>query len=219
MPTVKPTQTPCEKIKTTTNTVTGLKDMLKSLNTSANLSLNYEKGAVVTEDAQENTTLTPKDGNPGESHIKVETPSDGSVLIYAHTHFDGSNMMPTFTFDDLIVFDAMHYLRVTNNKPINKVTLYVITSEGTFAMIVDHSIIFYNMGGKIMTDREKMQKEFYGNLQDNPNVTVNDYIKQVAKVLPNYGISFYKAEDENLNNWKKLIYNPETDQLEMPLCN
>jgi len=46
-----------------------------------------------------------------------------------------------------------------------------------------------------------------------------DYIKQVAKVLPDFGVSLYKAEDATLNNWKKVIYNAETDQLEMPLCN
>lgn len=193
--------------------------MLKSLNTSANLSLNYEKGATITEDAQGNTTLTPKDGTSQNSYINVETPADGSVMVYMHTHYNGSNMMPTFTFDDLATLEAMHYWRFTNNRPIDKVTMYVVTSEGTFAMIIDNSIKFYNMGGKIMTDRDKMQKEFTGNLQDNPNVTVNDYIKQVAKVLPDFGVSLYKAEDATLNNWKKVIYNPDTDQLEMPLCN
>ena len=210
---------PCEKVKNTTNTITGLKNKLTSLNTSANLSLNYEKGAIITEDSQGNTTLNPKDGNAGQSSIVVETPPDGNVMIYMHTHFNGTEMMPTFTFDDLATFDAMHYWRFVNNKPIDKVTMYVITSEGTFAMIIDNSIRFHNMGGKIMTARLLMEKEFTGDLKDNPNVTVNDYVKQVAKMLPNYGISLYKAEDTTLNNWKKVIYNPDTDQLEMPLCN
>jgi len=70
-----------------------------------------------------------------------------------------------------------------------------------------------------MTDRENMERKFYGDLQGNANVSVNDYIKQVAKMLPNYGISLYKAEDTTLNNWKKVVYNPENDQLEMPSCN
>ncbi|NMR33834.1 hypothetical protein HIO71_06375 [Chryseobacterium aquaticum] len=210
---------PCEKVKNTTNTVNGLKDKLTSLNTPANLNLTFEKGATVTENLQGSTTVNPKDGNAGQSSIVVETPADGSVIIYMHTHFNGTEMMPTFTFDDLITFDAMNYWRITNNRPVDKVAMYVITSEGTFAMIIDNSIRFHNMGGKIMTDRENMRKEFYGKIKQQNNVTVNDYIKQVAKVLPDYGISFYKATDATLNNWKKVVYNTETDQLEMPSCN
>lgn len=210
---------PCEKIKNTTNSINGLKNKLITLNTHANLTLNYERGATVAEDTQGNTTLTPKDGNPGQTSIEIETPANGSVIIYLHTHFIAPDMLPTFSFEDLITFDAIHYWRKQNNKSIAKVTMYVITNEGTFAMIIDNSTLFYNMGGKLLTAEVKeMKRKFYGDLEKKVNVTVDDVIKQVAKSLPAYGISLFKATDSNLNNWNKIIYNPETDQIETPSC-
>ncbi|QQV03651.1 MULTISPECIES: hypothetical protein [Chryseobacterium] len=220
LPNYPPTKgNPCEKVKNITDNTTGLKDKIKSLNTPANLALNYERGAIVADNAQGESVVTPIDGNPNETFINVYTPPTGEQTAFIHTHFEGSTMSPIFSFEDLGVFDAIHFQRFTNNKPLDKLTIMVISKEGIFALRVDNSVRFYNVGGEMMTNRNEMIRKYYGDLQEKVNVTYGDIIKQVAKVLPNFGVSLYKATDDQLNSWNKVVYDPATDTVnEMP-CN
>ncbi|MCX8526489.1 hypothetical protein OF897_21480, partial [Chryseobacterium formosus] len=110
------------------------------------------------------------------------------------------------------------FYRKTNNKPLDKLTIMVISKEGVFALVIDNSTLFYNMGGEMMTNREDIEQKYYGNLKKKANVTYNDIIKQVAKVLPSYGISLYKA-NSGLTNWSKMTYNPTTNLVDEIPCN
>ncbi len=210
---------PCVRIKNITNNTTGLKNKINSLNTKENLELNYEKGATIADNAQGQSVLTPKDGNPGETFITVYTPPTGEQTGFIHTHFEGSTMLPVFSFEDLAAFDAIHFYRKTNNKSLDKLTLIVISKAGVFAMVIENSTLFYNMGGKIMTNREYMRNKFNGDLREKVNVTYGEVIKQVAKVLPEYGVSLYKATDDQLNSWNKMVYNPVTGIIDEVPCN
>ncbi|QQV03228.1 MULTISPECIES: hypothetical protein [Chryseobacterium] len=181
--------------------------------------MNYERGAIVADNAQGESAVTPIDGNPNETFIKVLTPPTGEQKAFIHTHFEGSTMSPIFSFDDLGVFDAIHFQRFTNNKPLDKLTIMVISKAGIFALRVDNSVRFYNAGGEMMTNEEVMRKEFNGDLQEKVNVTYGDVIKQVAKVLPEFGLSLYKATDDQLNSWNKVVYDPATDTVNEIPCN
>ncbi|MCX8526499.1 hypothetical protein OF897_21530, partial [Chryseobacterium formosus] len=109
------------------------------------------------------------------------------------------------------------FYRKTNNKPLDKLTIMVISKEGVFALVIENTTLFYNMGGEMMTNRDKLKKEFNGDLDEKANVTYNDIIKQVAKVLPSYGLSLYKA-NSGLTNWSKMTYNPTTNLVDEILC-
>ncbi len=86
-------------------------------------------------------------------------------------------------------------------------------------MVIENSTLFYNMGGKLMTkEKEDLSNEYYGDLSDKINITYDDIIKQVSKVLPSYGISLYEA-NADLNSWNKLKYNPETNKVDKISCN
>ncbi|MGI9652448.1 hypothetical protein [Chryseobacterium sp. RLHN22] len=210
---------PCEKVKNITDNTTGLKNKIQTLNTPANLALNYERGAIVADNAQGESVVTSVDGNPGETLINVLTPPTGEQTAFIHTHFEGSTMLPIFSFEDLGVFDAIHFRRFTNNKPLDKLTIMVISKAGVYALLVDNSTRFYNAGGEMMTNRDNLYKQYYGKLPQLVNVTYNDIIKQVVSVLPEFGLSLYKATDDQLNGWNKMVYDPATDTVNEIPCN
>ncbi|NMR35907.1 hypothetical protein HIO71_17145 [Chryseobacterium aquaticum] len=210
---------PCEKVKTATNTVTGLKDKLVSLNTPANLNLTYEKGATITDDAQGNITMTTKDGSPGNTFIQFEVPATGEMIVYLHTHFNGTNMMPVFTFEDLMTFASMYQYRVYNHKPVTKLTMYVISPSGVFAMVIEDLAKFdtdaYRVWGE---ERDFLEAEYYADLKKNPTNTIENVIKEISKSLPKFGIGLYKA-NANLTGWSRLTYDPNTNQTTAVPCN
>lgn len=210
---------PCEEIKKITDETTDLYNKIINLKKTDTLDLDHEKGAIVIENASGQTQLTPKNGTPGTKFIVFEVPENGELIIFVHTHFDAPDMLPTFTFEDLMSFNAMFQWRKYNNKSIDKLAYYVITKSGVFVMRVENESLFETEGYKLWTDEQKdLNEKFYGDLTEKVNISSDEVTKQVAKSLPKFGVGLYKANSD-LTEWKKIEVNETTDELEENPCN
>ncbi|SDL73042.1 hypothetical protein [Chryseobacterium taihuense] len=220
LPNYPPTKgNPCEKVKNITDNTTGLKDKINNLNTPQNLALNYEKGANIEDDAQGQSQLITNDGSPGNSYITVLVSETGETTGFVHTHFVGSTMLPVFSFEDLKTLASIYQWRAYNNKPLDKVTLMVISTAGVFAMVVEDPNLFLSQTYKIWGAEEKdLYDEYNKDLLDKGNITYDDVIKQVSKVLPTHGVGLYKANPD-LSSWSRLTYHPTTDTVQPIPCN
>ncbi|PJJ64235.1 hypothetical protein [Chryseobacterium geocarposphaerae] len=214
-----PKNNPCEKIKNITNNTTGLKDKIDNLNTDENLALNYEKGALIEDNGQGQSQLIPKDGSPGNTYINVPVSETGETTGFLHTHFEGSDMLPVFSFDDLKTFAAIYQWRSYNGKSLDKLTMMVISKAGVFAMVVEDPNLFLTQTYKIWgEEEEELYNKFYGDLKKKGNIVYDDVIKQVSKALPTHGIGLYKA-NKDLGSWSRLTYNSITDMVNTIPCN
>ncbi len=219
LPNLPGKETPCEKIKNTTNNTTGLKNKINELNTPQNLALNYEKGAAIEDDAQGQSQLVTNDGSPGNTYITVLVSETGETTGFVHTHFEGSTMLPVFSFEDLKTLASIYQWRAYNNKPLDKVTLMVISTAGVFAMVVEDPNLFLPQTYKIWgAEEEELYNKFYGDLKKKVNITYDDVIKQISKALPTHGVGLYKA-NADLSSWSRLTYNPTTDTVQPVPCN
>ena len=63
-----------------------------------------------------------------------------------------------------------------------------------------------------------LKEKFYGDFLTIPNHTDYDIIKQVTKMLPNYGVSLFKANSD-LSNWDKLTYDSSNNKVIPTPCN
>ena len=107
-------KTPCNQIKTITNSTPTLKDKINNFKTPAVLNLNHEKGFNFIDDAQNITALVPNNGNPNSTSIEVIVLENGSMTAVLHSHFDQPHMLPTFTFEDLMTFNSIFQWRKFN---------------------------------------------------------------------------------------------------------
>lgn len=67
-------------------------------------------------------------------------------------------------------------------------------------------------------EEEKFEAAYNSDLQTKVNITYNDVVKQVSKVLPTHGVGLYKA-NADLSSWSRLTYNLNTDTVQPIPCN
>ncbi|MBC7523473.1 MAG: hypothetical protein H7239_03435 [Flavobacterium sp.] len=211
-------RTPCIKVKSITNTTPNLKNKIAELKTPQVLTLNYEKGFNLVDNAQNETELTQNDGNPNTTFITVIVPEDGSMPAFLHSHFNRPDMLPTFTFEDLMTFNAIYQWRKYRGKSLDNLTLMVVTRAGVFAMMIENNPIFDTTGSNLWTDQTvNLRDNFNKGILEKTNLTDDDVIIEVTKGLANFGIGLYQANSD-LSSWNKLTVNANNEKITTP-CN
>lgn len=214
----KPLTTPCNRVKNITNNTPNLKSKITNLKTPQVLNLNYEKGFNFVDNAQNQSQLIQNDGSANSTSITVIVPEDGSMVGLVHSHFDRPDMLPTFTFEDLMTFNSIYQWRKYNQKSQDKLILMVVTRAGVFAMMIENESMFDTNGHNLWTDQNaQLRKIFYGDLETKKNITDEDVIIQVTKGLTNYGIGLYQANSD-LSNWSKITLDANNNKISTP-CN
>lgn len=213
-----PLTNPCNKVKNITNNTPNLKSKITNFKTPQVLNLNYEKGFNFVDNAQNQSQLIQNDGSANSTSITVIVPEDGSMSGLVHSHFDRPDMLPTFTFEDLMTFNSIYQWRKYNQKSQDKLTLMVVTRAGVFAMMIENESMFDTNGYNLWTDQNaQLRKIFYGDLETKKNITDEDVIIQVTKGLTNYGIGLYQASSD-LSNWSKITVDANNNKVSTP-CN
>jgi hypothetical protein len=211
-------KTPCQKVKDITNNTTGLKPKITNFKTPQVLNLNHEKGFNFVDNSQNQIQLIQNDGSANSTSITVIVPEDGSMTGLVHSHFDRTDMLPTFTFEDLMTFNSIYQYRKYNQKSLDKLTLMVVTRAGVFAMIIENEGAFAANGYNLWTDQnEELRKKFNKAILEKENLTDEDVIIEVTKNLANYGVGMYQA-NADLSNWSKLTVDANNNKETTP-CN
>ncbi|RBA29575.1 hypothetical protein DPN68_02725 [Flavobacterium tibetense] len=213
-----PSLTPCNKVKNITNNTPNLKDKINNFKTPQVLNLNYEKGFNFVDDNQNKTQLIQNDGSVNSTFITVTVPEDGSMSGLLHSHFDRPDMLPTFTFEDLMTFNAIYQWRKYNQKSQDKLTLMVVTRAGVFAMMIENESMFDTNGYNLWTEQNaQLRDNFNKSMQEKQNLTDEDVIIEVTKGLANYGIGLYQANSD-ISNWSKITVDANNNKVTTP-CN
>ena len=214
----RPLTNPCNRVKNITNNTPNLKSKITNFKTPQVLNLNYEKGFNFVDNAQNQTQLVQNDGNANSTSIPVITLVDGSMTGVLHSHFDRPDMLPTFTFEDLMTFNSIYQYRKYNQKSLDKLTLMVVTRAGVFAMMIENESMFDTNGHNLWTDQNaQLYNKFYENIIGRQNLTDEDVIVEVTKGLASYGIGLYQANSD-LSNWSKITVDANNNKVSTP-CN
>jgi hypothetical protein len=214
----RPLTNPCNRVKNITNNTPNLKSKITNFKTPQVLNLNYEKGFNFVDNAQNQTQLVQNDGNANSTSIPVITLVDGSMTGVLHSHFDRPDMLPTFTFEDLMTFNSIYQYRKYNQKSLDKLTLMVVTRAGVFAMMIENESMFDINGHNLWTDQNaQLYNKFYENILGRQNLTDEDVIVEVTKGLASYGIGLYEANSD-LSNWSKITVDANNNKVSTP-CN
>jgi hypothetical protein len=135
-----------------------------------------------------------------------------------HSHFDKPDMLPIFTFEDLMTFTSIYQWRKENQKSKDKLTLMVVTRAGVFAMMIENESMFYTNGYNLWTNQNaQLRENFYRSILKKQNLTDEDVIIEVTKSLINYGVGIYQANSD-LSNWSKITVDANNNKVSTP-CN
>lgn len=210
------TNTPCGGLKSVADRTPNLKSKIADFKSPQVLDLDFEKGMVYNDNNINNPLQV--DGNPNSTSINFVISGDGSMIIVLHSHFDEPHMLPTFSFDDLKVFNQLYQYRKYNQKPLDKLTLIVVTRAGVFAMRIEDEGTFASNGFDLWTDQsEKLSEDFYKVILAKQNLTDEDVIIEVTKNLAKYGVGMYQA-NADLSNWSKITVDANNNKVTTP-CN
>jgi len=213
-----PEKTPCQKVKETTDNISGLKPIINNFKTPQVLNLNHEKGFNFVDNAQNQTQLVQNDGNANSTSITVVVTEDGAMSGLVHSHFDRPDMLPTFTFEDLMTFNSIYQYRKYNNKSLDNLTLMVVTRAGVFAMQIEDEAMFATNGYNLWpAPNQQLMDKFYKAIVEKENLTDEDVIVEVTKGLASYGIGMYQA-NADLSDWSKLTVDENNNKISTP-CN
>jgi hypothetical protein len=208
--------TPCGGLKGVADRTPNLKSKIADFKSPQVLDLDFEKGMVYNDNNINNPLQV--DGNPNSTSINFVISGDGSMIIVLHSHFDEPHMLPTFTFEDLMVFNQLYQYRKYNQKPLDKLTLMVVTRAGVFAMRIEDEGAFAANGYNLWTNQNaQLRTKFYENMLAKQNLTDEDVIIEVTKNLANYGVGMYQA-NADLSSWSKLSVDANNNKVEIP-CN
>ena len=214
----QPEKTPCDDIKFTTNSIPNLKANIASFKTPAVLNLNFEKGFNFVDSPTNRPLLVQNDGNPNSTSITVAVPENGTMSGLLHSHFDRPDMLPTFTFEDLMTFNSIFQWRKFNAKPLDNLTVMVVSRAGVFALKIENEAMFDTNGYNLWTDQnENLRDKFYKDLEGAVNLTDNDVIISTIKSLSKYGVALYQAHSD-VSNWSKLTVDANNNIIPTP-CN
>ena len=215
---IAPEKTPCQKVKETTDNISGLKPIINNFKTPQVLNLDHEKSFNFVDNAQNQTQLVQNDGNANSTSITVEVTEDGAMTGLVHSHFDRPDMLPTFTFEDLMTFNAIYQRRKYNNKSLDNLTIMVVTRAGVFAMQIEDEAMFATNGYNLWTDQnQQLMDKFNKAIVEKENLTDEDVIVEVTKGLASYGIGMYQA-NADLSDWSKLTVDENNNKISTP-CN
>lgn len=208
---------PCAKITQLLDNST-VKGHIQNLNTPATLNLNYEKGFNIS-DGSSSLNITPNDGSPGNTSIKVRIDPEGNLMCFIHSHFNGSTMSPLFTIEDLKTLNAMYQYRRSKQKNLDDLTAIVVSSGGVYAMVIKDYTKFAAEGNKLHTgDFENKLDEYYENYpKSNLMYHTATIEKLVLKQLTQYGVGLFKANND-LSGWSELTLNENNETIPNP-CN
>lgn len=208
--------TPCGGLKGVADRTPNLKSKIADFKSPQVLDLEFEKGMVYNDNNINNPLQV--DGNPNSTSINFAISQDGSMIIVLHSHFDEPHMLPTFTFEDLMVFNQLYQYRKYNQKPLDKLTLMVVTRAGVFAMRIEDERAFAANGYGLWTNQNaQLRDDFYKEMNEKENLTDEDVIIEVTKNLASYGIGMYQA-NADLSNWSKLTVDANNNKVTTP-CN
>ena len=206
--------TPCIALKQLLNE--GLKAKIQTLNIPGVLNLNYEKGFDFQENANGQVNFVPNNGSPNQTFINVVVNEEGTVTGHIHSHFNSSLVTPFFTIEDLKTFNAIYQWRKFSGKPLDKISVMVVSRAGVFAMTIEDFQKMETYGNKLQTnDFISLSKEYNGKLR---NLSDEDIIKQNLQSFSKFGVRIYKA-NSNLTSWDRMSYNSTTNQIDYNPCN
>jgi hypothetical protein len=135
-----------------------------------------------------------------------------------HSHFDRPDMLPTFTFEDLMTFNSIYQWRKYNDKSLDNLTIMVVSRAGVFAMQIEDEAMFATNGYNLWTDQnQQLMDKFNKAIVEKENLTDEDVIVEVTKGLASYGIGMYQA-NADLSDWSKLTVDENNNKISTP-CN
>ncbi|WP_298423728.1 hypothetical protein [uncultured Kordia sp.] len=211
---------PCGKINELLNDP-DIKAKIQNLKLPATLNLNYEKGFDLKDDGS-GLQLTPNNGTPGNTHIRVRIdPENGSTTGFIHSHFNGVDMTPLFTIEDIKTFNGIYQWRTYRGKPVKDLTAVVVSQGGVYAVVIKDYTKFAIEGRKLHTEEFIAKSEkYYEDYPEDTNlmqhtVTIENL---VIKKLDTYGVALYKA-NADLSGWNELTVNAQTNETVSTPCN
>ena len=209
---------PCNKI-TSLLALTEIKNRIQNLKTQATLNLSYEKGYDINLDGT-SLSITENNGEPNDTFIKVSVNEQGTTICFIHSHFNGNRMQPQFSIEDIRTLNAIYQYRKYNNKPLDDLTVIVVSQAGVYALVIKDYNVFSSKGNKLHTSKfnnlkYKYEKKFpkVQNLMSEAEDMENIILKNVNS----YGLSLFKANDD-LSGWKELKINAQNETTTRP-CN
>ncbi|OYU84950.1 MAG: hypothetical protein CFE24_03930 [Flavobacterium sp. BFFFF2] len=202
---------PCKDVKKNTFNNAANKNAISSLRNSGNLDLDYEKGLLMDQNSPEPTNI---DGPPNYGGMDIQISSAGTAYGIAHVHYNGPNMMPAFSFEDLETLYKIYKARKDNNKPVKEIFFTVYTRAGQFAMQIEDFSFFEQQGANFQNnDLTSLRKEFHKNIYSLDAPFDNDNVTQISASLAKFGVGLYKASNSSLASWSKV-----TDRID-PITN
>jgi len=204
---------PCEKITELLNN-SYIKDKIQSINNDATFNLDYEKGFNLN-DYGNGPIATVNNGNAQETSITVLIDkTNGSSIGFIHTHFNSNKRTsPLFSIEDLRALNAVYQWRKYKQKPLENITVILVSPAGVYAMVIKNYVFFAEEGNNLHTEefrerRKKYYEEFPKDLNLMPH---SDKIEKVVlKQLKKYGVGLFKANDD-LSGWNELTLDEQTN--------
>lgn len=138
----------------------------------------------------------------------------GSVW-YGQIHTHHKNTQPMFSWSDLYTLKEMYENTYSTNKPLVFIAI-VCHNAGIYSLkINDWNAFLQKINDGLSAVPENNIKDKLDKLDKRmKNIYGNTYGGDIEKIFlqqfKDYGVSLYKAEDDNLSNWKELkLNNPE----------
>jgi len=205
---------PCEKIKAVgKDSVT--KNSMKNLKTKTND--NKEHAYFLWEDTSGNSQNDIYGTGPvGEAGVRVQFNAGDKFAAFIHSHYQASQMLSTFSFDDFITLCTM--MQHNAIKDVNTFVAGVVTPYGSpqgnqYYMVIDDPSKFASFASQFFAngiyDKEKAKLQQYAYDQ---SVNYENTATENEKNLVNYlqvfdtGLQVMKGDNE-MNNWSLLTKN------------
>jgi hypothetical protein len=203
------TKNPCQHLdKLLANSV--FKQNIQSLKTPATLSLNYEKGFQISSTSIGGFNTNTIHGNPNQNSIQVAIDTTaGTVTGFIHTHYNG--LVPNFSIGDIKTFSAIYQWRKYRQKPLDQLTIMVVSSGGVYALVIDDESKFSVEGRKLhepqFGGKNGIKKTYENIFTNQTNASkVERLMIDINNTLSKYGLSLMKAKND-LSGWNKVKIN------------
>ena len=203
------TKNPCQHLdKLLANSV--LKQNIQSLKTPTTLSLNYEKGFQISSTSTGGFNTNPIHGNTNSNSITVTIDQqNGTTTGFIHTHYNG--LVPNFSIEDIKTFSAIYQWRKYRQKPLDQLTIMVVSNGGVYALVIDDESKFSVEGRKLHEPQFAAPngiKDNYDKIFSKPASAskVERLMIDNNNTLSKYGLSLMKAKND-LSGWDKVKIN------------
>jgi hypothetical protein len=154
--------------------------------------------------------------NPSAIQIQMHNRVD--CIGFMHCHMNNSNTVnavnyAVFTLDDFVTFrDLVNNIDASNPTPLEKLTMYVTSDKGTYAIKITDYTKFNDFVEAIIKDYYRFMPYYYNSikLSDPPQTQINEFLKMLKKENRLDGLELYKC-DANYQNWEQLILDANND--------